>query len=95
MPATCEPFRQAGRVGMPRLGRKVQPFAPPWTQLDQFDQLEPLPVLKGAWSSWAAHVSGRVMIADLLTKAVARVTFHTLLDLFDRYPTDGVVCPAK
>ena len=40
------------------------------------------------------HVPGRVMIADLLTKAVARPLFHQLLRLFDAYAVDGVVCPA-
>jgi hypothetical protein len=29
------------------------------------------------------HLPGRVMIADLLTKAVARVMYHELLRLFD------------
>ena len=32
------------------------------------------------------------MIADLLTKAVARSIFHELLAMFDRYATDGAVC---
>ena len=40
------------------------------------------------------HVPGRVMIADLLTKAVARAVFRELLDLFDQYAKDGVVCPS-
>ena len=31
------------------------------------------------------HLPGRVMIADLLTKAVARVLYHELLRLFDAY----------
>jgi hypothetical protein len=39
------------------------------------------------------HLSGRVMIADLLTKAVARVIYHELLRLFDAYSATGVVCP--
>ena len=39
------------------------------------------------------HVPGRVMIADLLTKAVERAVFRELLRLFDRYAADGVVCP--
>ena len=39
------------------------------------------------------HLPGRVMIADLLTKAVARVVYHELLRLFDVYAATGVVCP--
>jgi hypothetical protein len=31
------------------------------------------------------HLSGRTMIADLLTEAVARVMYHELLRLFDAY----------
>ena len=41
------------------------------------------------------HVPGRVMVADLLTKAVARAILRELLELFDRYATDGTVCPSK
>ena len=41
------------------------------------------------------HVPGRVMLADLLTKAVARPIFLELLRLFDRYPIDGAVCPSS
>ena len=37
-----------------------------------------------------AHVPGRVMVADLLTKAVSRAILHELLVLFDRYAADGV-----
>jgi hypothetical protein len=33
------------------------------------------------------------MVADLLTKAVARVVYHELLRLFDAYAATGVVCP--
>ena len=40
------------------------------------------------------HLPGRVMIADLLTKAVARVLYHELLRLFDAYAASGAVCPA-
>ena len=40
------------------------------------------------------HLPGRVMIADLLTKAVARVMYHELLRLFDAYAASGEVCPA-
>jgi hypothetical protein len=39
------------------------------------------------------HVSGTVMIADLLTKAVARATFVLLLRLLDEYATSRRVCP--
>ena len=39
------------------------------------------------------HVSGRVMLADLLTKAVERAIFLQLMTLFDRYSIDGIVCP--
>ena len=41
-----------------------------------------------------AHVPGRIMIADILTKAVARHLFLDLLRLFDAYATDGLVCPS-
>jgi hypothetical protein len=40
------------------------------------------------------HVPGKVMIADLLTKAVSRAMFLELLKLFDAYATNGVVCPS-
>ena len=40
------------------------------------------------------HVPGRTMLADLLTKAVERAIFLQLLRLFDRYASDGIVCPA-
>ena len=40
-----------------------------------------------------SHVSGKVMLADLITKAVARAVFHVLMRLFDAYASDGVVCP--
>ena len=40
------------------------------------------------------HLPGRVMIADLLTKAVARALYHELLRLFDAYAASGEVCPA-
>jgi len=36
---------------------------------------------------------GMCMVADLLTKAVARVVYHELLRLFDAYAATGVVCP--
>ena len=39
------------------------------------------------------HVPGRVMIADLLTKAVARAMYLSLMQLFRRYSADGLVCP--
>ena len=39
------------------------------------------------------HVPGRVMIADLLTKSVSRQLFMRLLQLFDAYSAEGVVCP--
>ena len=40
------------------------------------------------------HVPGRVMIADVLTKAVARSLYIELLRLFDAYSAEGNVCPA-
>ena len=40
------------------------------------------------------HVPGRIMIADMLTKAVSRSLYLELLRLFDAYATDGIVCPA-
>ena len=42
-----------------------------------------------------SHVSGKVMVADLLTKAVARAIFHALVKLVRAYAVDGVVCPAS
>ena len=39
------------------------------------------------------HVKGTVMIADLLTKAVARAIFHSLMRLLDAYSSTGRVCP--
>ena len=39
------------------------------------------------------HLPGKVMIADLLTKSVARVVFHELLKLLDAYSDHGVACP--
>jgi hypothetical protein len=40
------------------------------------------------------HVPGSTMVADLLTKAVPRVTFIALLKLLDEYASTGTVCPA-
>ena len=40
------------------------------------------------------HLPGRVMIADILTKAPARVVFIDLLRLIDAYAQDGIACPA-
>ena len=40
------------------------------------------------------HASGRVMVADLLTKAVARPMYLDLIRLLDNYAVSGVVCPA-
>ena len=39
------------------------------------------------------HLPGKVMLADLLTKAVARVLWSELLRLFDAYSTTGVATP--
>ena len=39
------------------------------------------------------HVSGSVMVADLLTKPVARAIFHKLLALLDAFAATGEVCP--
>ena len=39
------------------------------------------------------HLPGKVMLADLLTKAVARVTYVTLMRLYDAYAEDGIACP--
>ena len=41
------------------------------------------------------HVPGRVMIADLLTKAVARVIFVDLIRLINEYPQTGIVVVAS
>ena len=40
------------------------------------------------------HVAGTVMIADLLTKAVARAVYVELLRLLDAYAQSGVACPS-
>ena len=39
------------------------------------------------------HLPGRIMLADMLTKAVPRVVFDALLRLFDAYSEHGVACP--
>ena len=39
------------------------------------------------------HLPGRVMIADILTKAPARVIYIDLLRLIDAYASDGIACP--
>ena len=41
-----------------------------------------------------AHVPGKVMLADLLTKAVSRAVFLALLRLLDAFSADGVVVPS-
>ena len=38
------------------------------------------------------HVAGVVMMADILTKAVARATFVTLLKLLDSYAAERRAC---
>ena len=40
------------------------------------------------------HLPGKVMIADLLTKAVARALFASLMDLIRQYAESGVACPS-
>ena len=37
------------------------------------------------------HVKGTVMIADILTKAVSRPVFISLIRLLDSYSTSGLV----
>ena len=39
------------------------------------------------------HTPGRVMVADLLTKPVARPVYVALMRLVAGYSTSGVVCP--
>ena len=39
------------------------------------------------------HVPGRIMLADLLTKAVARPLYLALLRIFDDYAVTGIVYP--
>ena len=39
------------------------------------------------------HVAGTVMLADLLTKAVARAMFVELMRLMDEYAQSGSACP--
>ena len=41
------------------------------------------------------HVPGKTMVADLLTKAVARQIFIELLRLLDAYAASGIVCPSS
>ena len=40
------------------------------------------------------HVPGKVMVADLLTKPVARAVFIALLGLLDNYAEAGVATPS-
>ena len=40
------------------------------------------------------HTPGKVMLADLLTKAVARAVYAELIKLLDAYASSGVACPA-
>ena len=40
------------------------------------------------------HLPGKIMVADLLTKAVARVLFASLMDLIREYAESGVACPS-
>ena len=40
------------------------------------------------------HLPGKIMVADLLTKAVARVLFASLMDLIRQYAESGVACPS-
>ena len=40
------------------------------------------------------HLPGNVMVADLLTKAVARALFASLMDLIRQYAESGVACPS-
>ena len=41
-----------------------------------------------------SHVAGTVMLADLLTKAVARAMYVELLRLLDAYAQSGDACPS-
>ena len=41
------------------------------------------------------HVSGTVMVADLLTKAVARAMFVELMRLLSEYSRSGQSCPSS
>lgn len=41
------------------------------------------------------HVPGRIMLADVLTKAVARAMFFDLLRLADAYAIDGIAHVAQ
>ena len=40
------------------------------------------------------HLPGRVMIADVLTKAVSRPIFLQLMSLIREYSKSGIACPA-
>ena len=40
------------------------------------------------------HLPGKIMVADLLTKAVARALFASLMDLIRQYAESGVACSA-
>ena len=40
------------------------------------------------------HLPGKVMLADLLTKAPARAVFLELLKLMSQYHATGEACPA-
>ena len=41
-----------------------------------------------------SHVKGTTMLADILTKAVARPTFLVLMRLLDDFPSAGDACPS-
>ena len=41
------------------------------------------------------HVSGSVMVADLLTKSVARTVFIELMRLLSEYSRTGQSCPSS
>ena len=43
----------------------------------------------------SSHAVFKTMLADLLTKAVARPIFLELMRLFDDFARSGVVCPAS
>ena len=40
------------------------------------------------------HLPRKIKVADLLTKAVARVLFASLMDLIRQYAESGVACPS-
>ena len=60
----------------------------------RFSTSAPIIALAALAASYGFQLPGKVMLADVLTKAVERQRFLTLLCLFNAYAADGIVCPS-